>query len=414
MQFRLIAAFLPSRLLRVDGTGKLEGILAPLVYEASPYLFSKLNMTTIPPDEDVLTTVGIFNAGVQKLAQDKADIALNLLQLDYGLPDNVTVGHMIHEAQCKLASSPAINSAVLQDGPEMALKQFSWELLFLILIELLLLVYFDQIVLNCGNIFHSIWTLFAGLLRQFSSSKMKRPSKLVLILSILLIQILYGSFLHTERTSISSFIPIDSFEDIDKHNVTTFVPDISACQKLTGHEDKLIVGSMARAFAKGDVNGQNLRPCYGSGRCAALVNDHQRNIALSLACTLVPKRLIESPVYISPTLGRLYSAYAFNKRIPKDQRERIIGYAQRSFEMGLQEKDPLSKDFGTKTAKALTQSNANEECMSKTIQKSISASASLSNEFFRNCFSLYFSIVLISVVLFLLPTAKCDVQMNQR
>lgn len=148
---------------------------------------------------------------------------------------------------------------------------------------------------------------------------------------------------------------------------------------------------------------------HASGKCAILVNNHEHNLLLSLACTLYPGRLIESPVHMSPTLGRLSSGYIFNRRVPEDQRARISGYIQRSFEMGLEKKKGLlSKDFGTKITRAFTQSNANEECMSKKIRTSISTPASLSNEFFRNCYLLYSYIVVIAVAIHLF--VKCKVQ----
>lgn len=187
--------------------------------------------------------------------------------------------------------------------------------------------------------------------------------------------------------------------------MTTFVADVSACQNLAGHDNRFIVLPLGETF----VNRRDFSWCHASGKCAILVNDYGYNLLLSLVCTLYPRRLIQSPAYISPTLGRLNSGYIFNKKMPKDQRTRISGYIQRSFEMGLEKKNgPLSKDFGTKTSRSLTQLDANEECMSKKIRNSISTPASLSNEFFRNCYRLYSCIVMIAVAIHLF--AQCNVQ----
>lgn len=406
LNLRLALNVPENRLLHISKEGRLEGLTEPSVREAIIYFFTKVNTTWIHPDSDLKTSSQIAIANLKKIAGGEADGAYNILTLNNGLSENVTIGKMVYETQCKLASSPMINSVVFQDGPESALKQMNLNFFLLTFTGLAIMIYFTQVAQSFGYFLNSVWILYTSLLRRPVQAAISGFYLSVLILSTLLIQTLYNSFLHTDRTSMTDFIHIDSLSDIHRHKMTLFVFDISACQDLAGADDKLQVIPLVKSFA----GGQDFSWCIASGKCALVLNDLDQNLLLSFGCSLDHDKVIRNPPYFSSPLKRGLSGYAFNKKFPKKQLDRIDGYIQRSFEMGLVKKNGFfSKDFSAKTARTLTQSNANEECLSKRIQNSISTPAPLSNQFFKNCYLLYCHIALaaITIRLFSLISMGC-------
>lgn len=255
---------------------------------------------------------------------------------------------------------------VLQDGPESALKQMSSGFLLIVLIGLTFMIHFTQVAQGWKHFLNSAWVLYTHLLRQ--------P------------------------------IPAAVY-DIRRQKMTTFVLDISACQSLAGGSNELQVIPVTD-FLTGN---QDSSWCVASGKCAMVLNDLDRNLLQSFACSLNPEGFVDNPPYLSSSLSSALSGYVFNKRIPKKQLDRINGYIQTSFEMGLvKNKGFFSRDFSVKTARALTQLNADEECLSKKIQNSLSTPVPLSNEFFKNCFLLYLVIILMAMIIHLISLQSME------
>lgn len=240
--------------------------------------------------------------------------------------------------------------------------------------------------------------MYSSLVHQLIPSILKSSSAvgyIVLIVSAYLIQILFGSLLHTERTSVTSFIRIDTFDDVNKYNMTKYLLDISTCPKLIKKEENF---QMVRIAEQSVVGASNYRWCWASGKCAMLANNLDFSLLISMACTFFPKSMLENPHYLSPPLGRTLNGYFLGRKIPKDERNHIDSLILRSFEMGLEfKKGATSQNLGVKTIKTMTRMNKNEECYSKKIQTSISSPVPLNIRFFRNCYILHSVIIFFAL-----------------
>lgn len=402
-KFRQALHFSESQLSHVNGNGELEGPIGPVMYEAFIYLYSKVNLSWIPPDGGLTTTSEIVTRGAEMLSLDQADGIFSVFPLNHGLLNNVTASQVILEESCKLVSSPVVDSVVIQDGPESALRKINSSLLLVIFIGLFFMIISSRRRTQ-WNITSSLWILFTVLSRQNIIKVLKRLPMLVLIVSTLLIQTLFGSFLHTERTSIRKFVKIDSLLDVRKYNATTFVLPISSCPKLIGGDHSFQVIPIDDEFS---LNG-GWTGCEGSGECASLMNSLDLNLFLSTMCSIHLQRALRGAFYVSPALSHSLGGFLFNKRIAEAQRNRLNGYIQRSFEMGLEQKKGLiAKDFSTRIIKQVAQMDPNEECFSKKVENSLSTPVALKNEFFKNCFILYFLVILASLILYARTLWKC-------
>lgn len=371
-----------------------------VVREALIHFLVKFNVSWVLPGENPQTADDIVLNGVEMIAADEADgISGALLLLDH-LPDNVTMGPIVNNRWCRLASSPMMRSSVLTNGPESALRQIGIELLLISFMILFLMFYLNELMKNRTNFMISAWLVYANSVRQNVRQNISLKESfivgyMVLILSALLFQILFGCMLHTERTSISSFTRIDSFRDVQAHNLTKFIPDISACSRMVGQDLEYRVVNLAHQF----VAGEDLSWCVATGKCVILLNNLDYYAVTSFTCSIYPKIALKNPPYLSPILVESLGGYLINKRILKEQRDQIDGYIQHSYEMGLEKKNGfLSKAYARKAIEAFTQLAVNEECFSKTIQMSLSSPVPLSFQFLKNCFILYSMIVFLSIL----------------
>lgn len=234
--FRFILPSAESEFLKVNDKGELQGPHSPIIREVYIYLVSKLNLTWITVDKSIKRADDIEIEGLEMLKNDQADAEYSVLKLlSSGLHGNVSAGSIMHVGWCKMASSPVLASTVLMDGPESSLWCMRMEFFVPILIILFLMIHYTQMILNSNDRHQSGWILFASLTRQQTQPMLMRSSRMgfmVLLLSTMLIQIMYGSFLHTETTSINSFIRIDSIDEATSRNMNNFILDISTCSKI--------------------------------------------------------------------------------------------------------------------------------------------------------------------------------------
>lgn len=396
LNFRLAMNIPQSRILSINKKGQVEGLVQPVAQEAFRYFFAKLNLSWVHPDVNSKTSDDIASRGVRMIDRDEADGVFCAFPLNDGLPKNVTVMQTTLESVCRLGSSPIIRSEVLQDGPKTALLQTNMEYLSLILFGLFIMIYLAQFFGVQSSMVDSAWFLYANLLRQRVHFILEKFPLLILLLSVMLIQALFSSFLHTERTSITKFVKINSLSEANKYNVTTFVFSISSCPKLVGGDHKFEV----LPIIGGTTSYRDLTWCIATGKCASLFNSLDFKIAMSLACSMYPERILPNPFYLSPPLRRILGGYFLNKRIPKNQRDRIKEYIQRSFEMGLEEKKGfLSKYVAARTVKQIVNLELNEECYSKKMRVSFSTPAALNGQFFKNCFILNLLIAISAIIL---------------
>lgn len=397
--FRLCLPSPPNDLTHINKEGQLVGPMKSAIEEVFIYFVRKFNLTWVPMDGNLRTNDEIQVEGVNLIAMDQADGALTALMFLSGLPKNATAASIVDDAWCKIASSPVVKSSLLINGLISALRQIRIELLVLILIDLSIMVHLAHMILRCDNLMMSIWVVFTSLVKQNTSSMLKKSFSLVyivLVLSVLLIQILFGTFLHTERTSISSFTRIDTFNDIRRYNLTKFVLDISHCTRFVKDDPDYKAIPLVEQY----LAGEDYSWCVASGKCSLLMNTLDFNILLSLSCSLYPEKAIRNPLYLSPDVCRVLGGFLLNKRMPKRQQEKINGYIQRSFEMGMEEeKDFTSKRFAIRAVKTMTQMNVDERCLSETIGAKFSSPISLSMNFFRDCFLLYLSAIIFSLIL---------------
>lgn len=395
---RLVLPFTENAFIRINKIGQLEGSFKTFE-DTFFFLVLKLNITWISV-ENARTTNEIGIKAIEMIEQDRADMILGDYLLVNGSFMNVSAGICYDDNWCKIASSPFITSSVLTDGPESALKLLRIEFLSLVLISLILMTYLAFRRLTTDK-FLPVWIVFSSMIRQhvhLCPKGLVLAANIVLLITSLLIQILYGSFLHTERTSISSFVKIDSYKHVQSYDLKKLVFDISPCPRLLRDKLKFEIVSLADAF----LSKHNYGLCASSGKCTLLLSGPEYHIIKALTCSIDPKTITENPIYFSPPIARLVGGHLLNKRLPKKKRDLIDRYIQRSFEMGLQQGKCLTSErYGKQSAKSMTKLDLNEECFSKSFPKtSFSVPAPLNISFFMNCFFLYISTVLFSSMLF--------------
>lgn len=402
---RFILPVPENNFLQINEEGQLEGQMKPLVEEALYYLMLKFNMTWIPIRKDAQTSDDVTIEGVKMIGQNEADLARGCANLINGLPENVPIGIVNYNAWCKIASSPAVTSSVLTHGPESALKKMKMEFLIFSLIGLLLMIYLAlRKATDSGRKFSPTWILYATLVRKHVNSILEKGSIqvytvcTVLLLATFLIQILFSSLLHTERTSISSFLRIDSFKDAEFYGMKKFVLDLSSCPKILEEKQNFEVISFASAY----LSGENYQWCASSDRCTLLITPTEADFLRSFMCSLDPEITSKSPVHLSSTMAKMVIGHFSNRRMPKKKQNKMNSYIQRAFEMGIEhEKGVASRHFGKKTVKATTQLDVNEECFSDLFRASFSTPVPLNTQFFMHCFILYMGIIIISLLLHL-------------
>lgn len=376
----------------INDKGELQGDIKKVVEEAIIYITRNFNLTWIRASEHLRTNGEIAEEAMVSIGHNEADGAMNSLLLLNGLPENVTATPIVNNQWCKLVSSPKLMEAVVEEGPESAFMQIRLDFLFPILVGLLIVLHLAHLVVKKTNILVSVWLIYAYLLRQSISSMLRKSFLLgyfVLIFSAMLIQILYGSFLHTERTSVTSFIHLDSVEDTYKYNAERLVLDISDCPKMVKEFKDYTVISVAE-------NVQNLGDhdrCIQSAKCAMIVNNFDFAALLAGSCSILYKVSHQYVPYLSPALKNTLVGFFLNKKLPKKLRNHLDSWISRSFEMGLEtKKGGLSSGIAIQVIRRVFRMNVNQECFSKSLQTSMSTPAPLNHAFYGNCFIFYFVI----------------------
>lgn len=396
--FRFALPLPPTQVHQVNDKGQLEGPVTAIIQEIFIYFVTKYNLTWVTPETDVKRTDEYQIAGVDLITQDKVDGSLCTTSILDGLPRNVTTGPIVCDAWCKIATSPTVSSTVISGGPEIALKQLNPNFLVLIFLSLFFMLHMGRVVMKHNKVSFAVWMIYVCLVRQNMSSIFRKSfvtGYLVLVLSLLFIQILFGSLLHTERTTIDSFERIDSFEEVEKHNLTTLVLDVSSCPKLVGEDREYEIIPVVEQY----LSDNDLSRCLGSG-CPILINTLDHNILTTALCSVYPDRTLKHFFYLSPPLGTTLGGFFLSDRIPKPEQDRINSYIQRSFEMGLEiKKGPTSKGLAMKSVKTVTQLTLNEECFSKEFQTRFSNPVPLSYEFYRYCFMLYLLTIFVALAI---------------
>lgn len=396
---RFAYPFPPNEFIQVDGHGQLKGEAKPLFEEALIYFRLKYNLSWVIPKKDLIEGGDTLTDGLNLIEQDRVDGTFSVLHLFKELPQNCTVGPTMFDGWCRIVTFPGLASVELTDGPEVAFKQLRIEYVILMLIGLFMMIYSARMSIGTSNVLTSTWCVYVSLVRQSVPPILRKSffaGYIVLILATFFLTTLFGCFLHTERTSITSFVRIDSFEDIHEHNMTTLVLDISPCSLLMRKQyNYRVVQILDRTNVA-----NTFKVCMARNNCATLLSSIDFSIMLSMRCTLFPKRAIEHPPYLSPIMIKTMGGVFLNKRMAKKERNRVGGYVQRSFEMGLEKKKgPTSDDLGKKFVKLAIQLDMSEECLSTTIGSSFSTPVPLGIEFFKDFFALYFVILLFGVAI---------------
>lgn len=297
-----VAFPLPSLdVLEVDSSGTVTGEMAEGLRTIMLY-FYKFNITNLPSSKKLATSDETILESRNMLYRGEVDVSFSLiLGMEY-LAKNITHGPVFFEGWCQLVTSPALKSSILTDGPESALIRMRIDLLLLMTIFLSFMLYLAKSVYEFKNEANPVWFLYVNLIKQSISSVNYEQLPLTWIVfsvSIFLIQLLFGSFLNTERTSISSFIRIHSFEDALKHNMTILVPNFSVCPWMSRGQDLKIVN-----VYRARLTGEDFSWCAGTDKCAMLVSNLDINIILPSLCAIdeTVSWVINNPPYYSPKL----------------------------------------------------------------------------------------------------------------
>lgn len=399
MMFRYVFPAPQSQLLHVNSEGQIKGDLKQTFQETFIYLIAKLNLTWISTRTDSQIAGDIQIEGTKMVGQGEADATFCALDLIGSLPINVSFGSMSHEGWCKIATFPEMRSSVVTEGPELAVKRMRIDLLALVLFQLLMMIHLGRATRSHHNILVSCWTVYAKIFRQNIPSPGLRQSFLigfiVLLVSSLLIQTLFGSSLHTERSSITSFVRIDTLKDVEKDRFRKFWFDSSPCQGVIDDKQEFQALSATQYPHWGNPD---------AVKRAILLSDLEINLLVTAACAFEPENVREKPIYLSPVTTKILGGHVLSSKIPKKGRDRINGYIERSYEMGMDLKSGFgSQDFVKKAYKRAFRLDPAEECMSNTIRdkyhSEFSIPGPLDTQFFEYCSILYFVVVIFAFIL---------------
>ncbi|XP_074598216.1 uncharacterized protein LOC141852944 [Brevipalpus obovatus] len=391
--------------LQINNQGKLIGFNADIMFQVFSLTTTNIvNTTLVLAREESPADNGqyeLFDEGLKMVSRGEAEIALMPYNLFRSLPPNVTILPIVSQGWCRIGSSPLIESAVLSNGPEFALLQMPLILSVGMMLSSLIIVYCPSILkINLANYRISAWYLFEKLMKQNSGTKQKyqpcSSMSMVILIFALTFHILFGCFLNTQRTSITHFDKIDSFEDVKRENVTFITFAFTPCIKIlnVAIENHHPLGAEDLEGIGTDDFKYNY--CFGTGKCAFLMLHLEYKSLMPVFCTYYSETLLRNPVYNSPYLAYSFASYFFGTRVDRKLILIVTRRTEHLLEMGILQEKGIDSDY---YGRQLAQVQPDEECMTKKIENGISSPVSLSNAYFQITFFIYALIVFLAIAI---------------
>lgn len=404
MQGKLLSCAFPfpeNNFGRLDERGKFVGEVAKTLEEALDLgITSSLDfdLRFKRPKKDNLSEHEFIIEGLNMLSRGEVDTAFGSFGMLEGLPPNITCLPLLFNSWCKLGSSPSLKSQTLDNGPENAVLQMNLAIVIAMIISLLLVIYLPSLFLK-SNVKGFLWHFYQIFVKQKSLPdypyKPFAVDTISIIMCVFIIQVLFASYMNTERTSMNSFIKIDTIDDVEKYNVTFISASFSACPKLVNPRIPLL--SLNPDFER--LHEHNLEQYLRHGKSAILASQLEFNLLRVLMCFDAPEEGSDSPLYWSPVLKQFGVTYFYNKNIYPEVMGKFNLRAHYLLNMGLaKQRGPFSEYFARKLA--IRQPDI--KCMATNIitSTSFASAAAVSNRYFRRVYGLFIIIAIIAIFLF--------------
>lgn len=375
---------------QVSEEGKLDGPLGRIAAGSYDFFNKNFNGTYI-----VSKNLSIYEV----ISEGIADFTLYSMKILVG--PNITYGPAFTYRSCLILTRPPIRFSSDSSGPETAL--FSTKLYLAIVILFLWSLLLSVILIDYRKRrrFNIIWIFIQTISRQSNHHQSHDSVRTILVFflcSSFLLQIIYGSFLNTERTTMTSFDRIETTRDIiEKNMIPLRSPTSAGCFGVRDENffqnSKQVPLSMAQLSSK---RYKGTRECINPGKCALVLNSLEYNFFISFLCSLTSSLVLQHPIRISKPFDYEIIGVVMNKYVSKRKRDRLYHYASRSYEMGLfQVKAIGSMD----TAIKLAPQPPSRECLDNKIKSRTSVPAALSIQFFGQVLVLYLVASMIAIIL---------------
>lgn len=389
---RYAIPFHQSPYMNVDDEGNLIGPWSNFLRGDSYGRSSQYNLSFTIPKEQISNDMSIPKQAFAIVNRGDADITIAFPCIGYGQHENITFGTFFSSYEWFLLTWPKIRSSVESNGPMVALLQMRLDILFAVFFSLttILLVsiwnWRSKIRENLTWLFFSIfmWKMNVPSFNKFAAG--------ISILCIFSIYIWYGSFLNTERTSITSYERVNKLEDL-KEDSTLLIGQTSFCDNgLRNNARTRVVdfSSFAEQFFR----------CLESAECVIYVSLLECKILRCDLCAVRPEYLLDHAVYLSPPLRSSHLMMIYNKNANKLHLRHYNQRVHRSFEMGISKKRGIGSDSALEAFfEQFTGIHLDQECMTQVILPSFSGPVALSTEYFSSFIYLHLFMIIIASTL---------------
>lgn len=392
---RIAYPFVQSEYAYIDKNGQLVGHVASAILDTFASVFDKFNITFVAAERGIAQNTEAIGEGIAMTSRGDTEGCVAVHHYLQNLPENITLGPMYRSGGCELITSPEVRSSVKSNGPESLLTKVRLDLSLIIVIFLVLMMHFSSLRNQLGEKMSILRYLFDIIVKQNCRSDFHKSISFatgIILWCTFSIQILFCTMMNTERTSISSFNRVDSFDDLANGSLV-FVLDISFCKT---DSDKRFLFQIVD-FQKAVSKNENFKYCLGTGKCTMIASNFDINIFKPFICFTGSETILNHPPYHSPSLGTAHVGFAFNKRLISRKLIHNVGeYTYRSFEMGIHKEMGIGSP---KSGRKITAHHPNEECMTKTLDSEILPPMALSPKFFMKVFSLHLLFLITATVL---------------
>lgn len=379
--------------------GQLIGYRAQLIRESfvAPKHLNTCNITFVGAGEGWMDNYERSMEGLKLTSSGQMDISLSILSFMDGIPENTSISPVFSNGWCKLLTSPALDSSTLTDGPESALFRIGFQIVGAVLLTLLIVIHLPNILWKDLTDQISAWKLYQFTMRQkrLPVSRVTIWINLFIIVTVYGVQVIFFSYLNTERASITSFEKINSIAAASRAKITIFTGDFSPCRKGLNYPADYHIISIRDGRG---VYQDDFEYCIGSGKCSFLGSNIDANMAVPVICSVFRNEIMKHPLYFSPALVFSPISFVVSNNVPKHQRTVMYDSIHRSLGMGLiQQKGLESQHFGRQLTQIF---KPDEECIANTITTGLTSAVSLSISYFRFIIYIYFLTVSFTIILY--------------
>lgn len=323
---------------------------------------------------------------------------------------NITHGAILSQRSCLILTQPLMKFSSDSSGPETAIvstKLYLGIIMLFLLSLLLTIIHYHHH--ECGRL-SMIWIYIRTLLRQPDDQPFHGSLKTlfsILLCSCTLLQIIYGSFLNTERAMMISYDKIETIDALVEKGIIPLRTTLTECPQFVGRKlvtkkfrkvtpDDIINRSPSSTPHSTQHDNDNIHLCMVSERCAIFFSSYEFNLGLPIVCSIHPELVLDHPYHVSGPIESVLLGLLINKNLSRRKLERLNHYVYRTYEMGLLQVRTI---FSTDTGVKLAPNPPNRECMEKKIESHVSAPEPLGTEFYGRVLIVYLVLTMIAIII---------------